>query len=364
MTGVPCEWAVVDDDGIPHPQASRWLAYLEDVEYAAKTRRTYAYNLAHYLTFMDAEGLDLDDVSNVVLGRFARYMRSPSPTVVSMSDDVAQRKRSTTNDALTTVATFYRFLGSQGRGSVGYRGYKRLEDSAKTYRRPERTVIDNVGKASAYREGTRLGPRLPTVATPVKTLTVQEVHAILRACRTYRERLFFMLAFSTGLRIGQILGLRHSDINTRTQTISIVPGRENENGAAVKTKKHANLPAPREVTRLYLTYMHEEYGHIDSDYVFVSFTKGRVGNALTPSTTYGWVKRIRKETGVTDWTPHSLRHTFVTLQRRAGVPIDVISHLVTHANIQTTVDIYTHLDVEDLRKTLIDCGAWESDTDI
>ena len=45
------------------------------------------------------------------------------------------------------------------------------------------------------------------------------------------------------------------------------------------------------------------------------------------------------------------------MNRRAGVPLEVISQLITHRSVQTTQQTYTHLDVEDLRDELRRAGA-------
>lgn len=358
-SGVPNDWYVVDQDGLPHPEITRYLSHLKDVESSPNTIRGYAYDLAAYVTFLEQLDLSLDDASNDLLGRFAHWLRAPSDNVLALADSEAARKRTTVNRALSAVASFYRFLGADGSGAVGHQGFARLTKSASSYRRKDVSVIDNVGKARRYRQQDRLGPRLPTKAEPLSVLTIQQVHALISACRTYGERLFFVLAFTTGMRIGQILGLRHEDIDTRSRVITIVPRDGNDNAVRAKSRKTHQVPITRDLGRLYTMYMHEEYGYIDSDYVFIKLRGPNVGEALPPRSIYQLVARLRRDTGITGWTPHTLRHTYVTLQRRAGVPIDVISSLVTHANIHTTVSIYSHLSVEDLRSALIRCGAWE-----
>ncbi len=45
---------------------------------------------------------------------------------------------------------------------------------------------------------------------------------------------------------------------------------------------------------------------------------------------------------------------------RGGVPIEVVSKLLTHRSVTTTSDTYVHLDVEDLREELVRAGAWEA----
>ena len=67
------------------------------------------------------------------------------------------------------------------------------------------------------------------------------------------------------------------------------------------------------------------------------------------------VRRTRARVGF-DFHPHMFRHTFVTVARRHGMPLDVISKAVGHACVQTTADIYSHLDAEDLRRELAAAG--------
>lgn len=361
-SGVPNDWTVVNGDGLPDPVAVRYLNHLANTEAPPTTRRAYSYDLAAYLTFLESQKLVLDDVTNEVLGQFIRWLRAPEDNVIAITDGSAARARSTTNRALCAVSGLYRYLGAAGPGVAGYLGYQRLRDSASLFRRADVGLLDNVGAARKRREGQRLGPRLVSHEPKLTTLSVQQVHRILDACPTYRYRLFFTLAFTTGMRIGQILGLRHTDIDTRGRTIDVVPRDDNENGVRAKTRKVHHLPATREATRLYTTYMHEEYGYVDSDYVFISLSSKSIGKALSPSTIYSAVDSIQRRTEIYGWSPHTFRHTYVTLQRQAGVPIDVISNLVTHANLQTTVEIYSHLSVEDLRSELIRAGAWETIT--
>ena len=64
----------------------------------------------------------------------------------------------------------------------------------------------------------------------------------------------------------------------------------------------------------------------------------------------GWLSHKMPEmsasAGVPVFTPHQLRHGYATMLRNKGVPIDVVSALLGHANIQTTAKIYTQLSDE------------------
>ena len=191
--------------------------------------------------------------------------------------------------------------------------------------------------------------RLPRV------LSLSQVEAILRAQRRLRDRFLFALLFQTGMRVGQALGLRHEDIVTWENRIEIVCREDNANGARGKGGE-GSVPVAGALMRLYAEYMHVEYGSLDSDYVFVNLWGGRVGRPLAYATVNEIVLATRRAVGF-HFTPHWFRHTYATLSRRAGVPLEVVSQLITHRSVQTTQQIYTHLDVEDLRAQLREAGV-------
>ena len=116
------------------------------------------------------------------------------------------------------------------------------------------------------------------------------------------------------------------------------------------------MPVAAALMRLYAQYMHVEYGALDSDYVFVCLWGGRVGRPMTYATVNDLVLATRRRVGF-HFTPHWFRHTYATLYRRAGVPLEVVSQLITHRSVQTTHAIYSHLDVEDLRRELREAGV-------
>ena len=56
-----------------------------------------------------------------------------------------------------------------------------------------------------------------------------------------------------------------------------------------------------------------------------------------------------------DLTPYCLRHTFCTDLQRAGVPLNVAKELMGHSDISTTANIYVHMDVEELIRSVENC---------
>jgi integrase/recombinase XerD len=89
--------------------------------------------------------------------------------------------------------------------------------------------------------------------------------------------------------------------------------------------------------------------------VFVNLFCEPVGRPLRYSAVAGLVDRLRARTGI-DFSLHVLRHSAASEWVRAGVPLEAVSKLLTHASIATTNDIYVHLGVEDLRAELVKAG--------
>jgi hypothetical protein len=103
-----------------------------------------------------------------------------------------------------------------------------------------------------------------------------------------------------------VLGLRHEDIAAAEREITVVP-RENANGTRAKSGGRT-VPVGGELIRLYADYLHEEYGGIDSDYVFVNLFAGPRGQAWSYPAVYDLVGRLRARTGL-DFDPHWFRHS-------------------------------------------------------
>jgi integrase len=186
------------------------------------------------------------------------------------------------------------------------------------------------------------------------------MQAILDACTRLRDRFFFAVLHETGCRAGEVLGLRHEDIAAAECEISIVP-RENANGARAKSGART-VPVGPDLIRLYADYLHEEYGSIDSDMVFVNIWAEPKGHAWSYQAAYDLVLRLRARTGIA-FDPHWCRHSAATRWLRDGVSIEVVSTLLGHSSVTTTSAIYGHLTAEDARAALEKAG-WLTGKDV
>jgi integrase len=209
------------------------------------------------------------------------------------------------------------------------------------------------GLAPTRRRG-RAG-RLPQEQKLPRTLTLEQVAAAIDAQTRLRDRFLFALLASTGMRIGQALALRHEDVVSWERRIAIEPRDGAPARARSKLGGRASVPVPGELMRLWSDYMHEEYGDLEAEHVFVNLWEGRIARPMSYATVDKLVARTRKRVGF-HFSAHQFRHTYATVAYRDGVQLEVIGAVLTHRS-PTSTRIYTHLTAEDLRRALQERGV-------
>ena len=345
-------WTVVDDESVPVVAVERYLAHLAGIERSPNTVRAYAHGLRLWFEFLCLRGLVWDHASVEDVSRFVAWLRAPADNVIVLDDTAAIRSEATVNRHLAALFGFYDFHARCGVAvAADLVAWRRVA------RGSYKPFLHHVtrGRPIATRPvKLRVPRRLPA------TLKVDEIAQILAACDRLRDRFLFALLAETGMRIGQALGLRHEDFVSRERRVVIVPRGDNANGARAKCISPATVPVSAPLVRLYSDYMHSEYGELDSDYLFVNLWSQPVGRPLRYEAVAKLVGRLRARTGI-EFSPHTLRHSRATELIRGGVPIEVVSKLLTHRSVTTTSDAYVHLDVEDLRAELVRAGAWSAE---
>jgi integrase/recombinase XerD len=350
-TSSASSWTVLGDDDVPVEPIERFLGYLSDIERSPNTVRAYAHDLKDFWTFLSRRGLDWREVRLEDIGEFVAWLRLPSAgregAVAVLPSVQPEVSSATINRKLSALAAFYQHqlrygvdVGEllstwQAPGPRG--GWKPfLHHIAKDKPQPRRTVALKVPR------------KLPRV------LTVGEVQSLLDGCTRLRDRFMLAVLHESGCRIGEALGLRHEDLAAAEREITIVP-RLNDNGARSKSRHPRTIPVSAALIRLYGDYLHSEYGELDSDYVFVNLFAEPRGQALSYPAVYDLVGRLRQRTGI-DFNPHWFRHSAATRMLREGVPIEVVSSLLGHTSVITTLSVYGHLTAEDARRALETAG--------
>jgi integrase/recombinase XerD len=342
-------WTVLDETLSQVGPAEQYLSHLASIERSPNTVRAYAFSLALWFEFLERIQVGWADAGVEDVSEFVRWLRAPADNVIVLDASAARRSEATVNRHLAAVFGFYDFHARTG---------VKLAESLVAWRRVPR------GSFKPFLHHVTKGRPVPT--RPVKlrvprrlpaTLEVEQVTVLLGACTRLRDRFLLALLAETGMRIGQALGLRHADFVSRRCQVRIVPRVDNANGARAKTATTVTVPVSAPLVRLYSDYMHTEYGALDCDYVFVNLWSGPVGHPLRYDAVAKLVGRLRDRTGIA-FTPHMFRHTRATQLIRAGVPIEVVSKMLTHHSVTTTSNTYLHLTVEDVRAELVRAGVW------
>jgi integrase/recombinase XerD len=91
---------------------------------------------------------------------------------------------------------------------------------------------------------------------------------------------------------------------------------------------------------------------IKSEYTDIAFLN-RYGRQLTRAMIFTIIKRLAEQANIHKTiSPHTLRHSFATHLLQNGADLRIIQQLLGHESISTT-EIYTHVDIQDLREAIL-----------
>ncbi len=323
-----------------------YLAWLTDCERSPNTVEAYAHDLRAFWTFLAEHGLEWDQVGVGELAEFAAWARRPAANVVVLAEEAARLSARSVNRMLSGVVGFYEFQARRGSTLA-----QDLVVGTRSGRGGYKPFLHGIARSRPRGRAVRLPERQ---ALP-RTLSLEQVAAVIDCQERLRDRFLVALLASTGMRIGQALGLRHEDVVAWERRIVIRAREGSPRRARSKGGSEGGVPVPAELMRLWSDYMHEEYGDLDCDFVFVNLWGGRVGGPLTYSNVDRIVERTQQKVGF-HFTVHRLRHTYATLAYRDGVQLEVIGALLTHRSPSSTL-VYTHPTAEDLRAVLAERGV-------
>jgi integrase/recombinase XerD len=346
-------FTVIGPDLRPVELIDEYLAWLTDCERSPNTVEAYAHDLRAFWTFLDERGLSWDQVGVMELGEFAAWARRPAANVVVLAEEEARLSARTVNRMLSGVVGFYELQARRGSTLA-----KDLIVKTRSGRGGYKPFLHGIARSRARGRAVRL----PEQQALPRTLSLEQVAAVIDCQERLRDRFLFALLASTGMRVGQALGLRHEDVVAWERRIVIRVREGAHRRARSKGGAEGGVPVAPELMRLWSDYMHEEYGDLDCDFVFVNLWGGQVGRPLSYSNVDRIVERTQRKVGFR-FTAHQLRHTYATLAWRDGVQLEVIGALLTHRS-PSSVLIYTHPTVEDLRNALAARGVLERVADL
>ncbi|MHC5228838.1 tyrosine-type recombinase/integrase [Enterococcus sp. LJL99] len=194
---------------------------------------------------------------------------------------------------------------------------------------------------------------LPKVNRQVRALRKEEQRQIRMRAKNDSKGLPILFAMDTGLRIGEISGLKWEDIDFTAKTVQISRTMQRLSDGSGHTELVEQKPKTLASLRVlplsnyWIERLQEEAKEKKSNYVF-----GDQGKCIEPRLLSYHFERIAKESNVSGVTFHTLRHSFATRCLEMGIKITSISALLGHSSTKMTLDVYTHSFESDERHAM------------
>ncbi len=196
---------------------------------------------------------------------------------------------------------------------------------------------------SALLDLPRLEKKLPVV------LSLEEIDKILHAidmsqAHAHRNRAIIEILYGCGLRVSELAELKLTSIYFREEFIKVTG----------KGNKERLVPLGTHAAKQLKIYLDNERIHKPAvksfeNYVFLN----QRGKKLTRVMIFNIIKKYCEKAGIPkNVSPHTLRHSFATHLVEGGADLRVVQDLLGHESI-TTTEIYTHLNKEYLRDTIM-----------
>lgn len=154
-----------------------------------------------------------------------------------------------------------------------------------------------------------------------------------------RNRLVMEMLYATGMRVSELIAIKHKDISMEAMTL-IVTGKRN---------KQRIIPFGSQllaVLKDYLVIKEEQFGIININDYLITTVKGKQSY---PRLIYNIVTRnLLLVTTQTKKSPHVIRHSFATGMLNNGADLNAIKELLGHSSLAAT-QVYTHNTIERIK---------------
>ncbi len=206
-----------------------------------------------------------------------------------------------------------------------------------------RTALQRAVQDGLIRTNPAVGCKLPPKkAREMQVLTQNEILRFLHQAKEEGYYELFLLELGTGMRRGEILALKWSDLNFKTGELHIerqvyiikaeVIISEPKTKASIRT-----VILPPSLLKTLVAYKET----VDSEWMFPSPTDN--GRPRNPSSLRKRLQLILERAGCKKVRFHDLRHTFATMALENGMDIKTLSAMIGHVSAETTLNIYSHI---------------------
>lgn len=247
------------------------------------------------------------------------------------------------------VQKFYNKLKRTKVRTNGHEGEKNLADSmVRGIHMLLHAIMDAAVRSRLISINPTSGTTIPkNNYPPMKILNEEQLERFMEAIR--EEPMwhdFFYTEITTGLRRGEICGLKWDDLDEQTgklmvrRSIRVAPGGELEIGETKTERGTRSILLPPSTLHI----LKERRKTAVTEWIFPSLLTPE--KPTSPSAAYQRLKDILKGAGLPDIRFHDLRHTFATHALTSGVDAKTPSGILGHTNASFTLDTYTHVTTD------------------
>ena len=206
-----------------------------------------------------------------------------------------------------------------------------------------RTALEKAVVEGLITNNPAIGCRLPPKkAKEMQVLTQAEILRFLTRAKEEGYYEMFLLELTTGMRRGEILGLKWRDLNLQTGelriTRQVVKTGSSKEISVPKTKSSVRtILLPHDMVELLTELKNQTKG----EWMFPSPVKE--GEPRNPTAVYHRFQVILERSHCKKIRFHDLRHTFATMALENGMDIKTLSAMIGHISSETTLNIYSHI---------------------
>lgn len=268
--------------------------------YSKYTKENYRNDLTEYFSFLEREKLNYKKIVYSDVRFYLMYLK-----------DEKKEKNSSINRKLSTLRSFYKYLQNKNEVKVN---------------------------AFSYISGLKNEKKLPRY---FEYNELEELFSVSDTMRPLgqRDQLLLELLYATGVRVGELVNIKLTDISRQDQTIIIL-------GKGNKERIASFGDYAKESLELYLKDGYQKLNIHNSSYLFLN----NQGGPLTERGVRYILDKIIKKTSLNKHiSPHMLRHSFATHLLNEGCDLLSVQALLGHESISAT-QIYTHVTTDRLKE--------------
>lgn len=282
-------------------ELEKYKDYLEyQKNYSLYTVENYCSDIEQFLDYIEAENIDFKKVEYSDLRFYLMYLK-----------DEKCENNSSIDRKLSALRGFYKFLANEG-------------------------VIQN--NVFSLMSGLKKEKKLPRY---FEYNELEELFNVsdLKTPLGQRDRLILEMLYGTGVRVGELVAIKVSDIDLGSRTILIL-------GKGNKERRVTYGEYCDEILKLYLNDGYQKLNIKNTLYLFLN----NRGEVITERGVRYVLDQIIKNTSLNkSISPHVLRHSFATHLLNEGCDLLTVQKLLGHESISAT-QIYTHVTTDRLKE--------------